>query len=132
MLDVILRVYGEEFDMASFLSQHQNLIVADSFNKGEHDMFGNPNPFSGFDVIVAESETAENCIQRIQQFLEMKQQALNFLKANEVTCVLDIDVTIGSVDEMPTPLNLSPQLLGDLHQLNIAIEFSAYPHTKGV
>ena len=132
MLDSVLRVYGEQFDVDLFVKQYQDLVVSDSFKKGEKDMLGNPNPFSGFDVIVAESETAENCLQKIQQFLEVYQQALSFLNANGVSCVLDIDVTVGSADEMPAPLNLPSQLLGDIHNLNIAIEFSAYPHIEGL
>ncbi len=132
MLDMVLRVYGEQFDVDQFINQYQGLAISDSFRVGEHDMLGNPSEFSGFDVIVAESETKENCLQKIQQFLEVHQQALSFLKAKAVHCILDIDATVKATDDMPTSLNVSPQLMGELHNLNIAIEFSAYPHIEGV
>lgn len=132
MLDIVLRAYGEQFDVSLFLDNYSDLIVSDSFKKGEHDMFGNPSDFSGFDVIVAENQTKEECLQQIQQFLGKHQQVLGFLKANTVNCVLDIDATVKATDEMPTSLNLSPALLGDLYRLNIAIEYSAYPHKDGV
>jgi hypothetical protein len=132
MLDIVLRVYGEEFDVSLFLSHYSDLNVSDSFKKGEHDMVGNPSDFSGFDVIVAEDQTKEVCLQKIKQFLESHQQALSFLKVNTINCVLDIDATVKAADEMPTSLNLSPGLLGDLHRLNIAIEYSAYPYIDGV
>jgi hypothetical protein len=131
MLDIVLRVYGERFDVDSFLAQYSDLVVADAFRKGEKDMLGNANEFSGFDVIAVENETKENCLQKVQQFLEVHKLPLTFLKANAVQCVLDIDATVKATDEMPTSLSLSPQLLGDLHHLNIAIEFSAYPEMTG-
>ena len=53
MLDSVLRVYAEDFDVDLFLNQYSDLVVADAFRKGEQDMLGNPNAFSGFDVIVA-------------------------------------------------------------------------------
>ena len=121
MLDSVLRVYAEDFDVDLFLNQYSDLVVADAFRKGEQDMLGNPNAFSGFDVIVAENETKENCLQKVQQFLEVHELPLTFLKANAVQCVLDIDATVKATDEMPTSLSLSPQLLGDLQHFNIAI-----------
>lgn len=127
MLDTVLRVYSEQFDVNLFVNHYQNLVISDVFKKGEPDMFGNPNTYSGFDVIVAENESSEACIERIQQFLDIHQQAFSFLKANNVTCVLDLDVTVTTSDEMPTPLNLPAELLGTLNKLNIAIEFTAYP-----
>jgi len=132
MLDSVLRVYGEDFDVDSFLAQYAELEVAGAFRKGEQDMLGNPNEFSGFDVIVAENETKENCLQKVQQFLEVHELPLTFLKANTVQCVLDIDATVKATDEMPASLSLSPELLGGLHHLNIAIEFSAYPEMTGI
>ena len=132
MLDSVLRVYAEDFDVDLFLNQYSDLVVADAFRKGEQDMLGNPNAFSGFDVIVAENETKENCLQKVQQFLEVHELPLTFLKDNAVQCVLDIDATVKATDEMPTSLSLSPQLLGDLQHFNIAIEFSAYPEMAGI
>ena len=132
MLDMVLRVYGEQFDVDQFINQYQGLAISESFRGGEHDMLGNPSEFSGFDVIVAESERKENCLEKIQQFLEIHIQALSFLKANAVHCILDIDATVKASDDMPTSFNVSPQLMGELHKLNIALEFSAYPHIKGV
>ncbi|NQZ54788.1 MAG: hypothetical protein HRT93_11130 [Piscirickettsiaceae bacterium] len=132
MLDMVLRVYGEQFDVEQFVNQYQDLLILDSFKKGEDDMLGNPSEFSGFDVMIAENETKGSCLQKIQQFLDVHQLALSFLKANAVNCVLDIDATVKVTDEMPTSVNLSPQLMGELHNLNIAIEFSAYPHIEGL
>ena len=132
MLDSVLRVYSEEFDVDSFLAQYSDLVVADTFRKGEQDMLGNPNEFSGFDVILAENETKEDCLQKVQTFLKANELPLTFLKANGVQCVLDIDATVKATDEMPTSLSLSPQLLGGLHHFNIAVEFSAYPEMTGI
>jgi len=132
MLDIILRVYGEAFDVGLFLNEYQSLVVTDSFNKGDLDMIGNPNAFSGFDVIVAENETEENCLQNMQQFVEKHQQAFSNLKAQNTHCVFDVDATVLADEEVPSSLLLPPGLLGALHKLNIAIEFTAYPHIKGV
>jgi hypothetical protein len=131
-MDIVLRAYGEQFDVGLFLNQYQGLIVSDAFNKGEPDMLGNANEYSGFDVTVAENDMAYNCLKKMQQFLDVHQPALVFLKAHEISCVLDLDVTVGAGDEMPASFNLSPRLLGALHQLNIAIEFSAYPPIEGL
>jgi len=37
MLDSVLRVYGEDFDVDSFLAQYAEIVVADAFRKGEQD-----------------------------------------------------------------------------------------------
>ncbi len=131
MLDIVLRVYGEQFDVDAFVNQYPDLAVADSFKQGEPDMLGHPSPFSGFDVIVAENETEENCLQNMQQFVEKHQQAFNYLKAQDTHCVFDVDATVIAHEEMPTSLLLPPNLFGVLHKLNIAIEFTAYPHIEG-
>jgi hypothetical protein len=132
MLDIVLRVYGEAFDVDSFFDQYQNLVASDSYKKGEPDLLGNPSDFSGFDVIIAENETQQICLQKVQYFLEQYQQELHFLNINMVHCVLDIDATVKATDEMPTSLSLTSDLLGKLQKLNIAIEFSAYPHIAGL
>jgi len=132
MLDAVLRVYGEQFDVALFLEQFKGLAISDLFKKGESDMLGNPNEFSGFDVIVAENETGLVCIEKIQHLIVTQQQAFAFLKANGVNAVLDIDATVDPNNDMPESLSLPAQLLGELHALNIAIEFSAYPQVTGI
>ena len=132
MLDAVLRVYGEEFEVDLFLKQFDGLAKSDLFNKGDPDMLGNPNEFSGFDLIVAESEAGPICIEKIQHLIAKQQPAFAFLKANGVNVVLDIDATVDPNNDMPESLSLSAQLLGELHTLNIAIEFSAYPQIAGV
>jgi hypothetical protein len=132
MLDAVVRVYGEEFDVALFLEQFDGLAMSDVFNKGEPDMLGNLNEFSGFDVIVAESETGHICIDKIQNLIATQQPAFAFLKANAVNVVLDIDATVDPNNELPESLSMPTQLLGELNTLNIAIEFSAYPEIAGI
>jgi len=131
-LDIVLRIYGEQFDVAQFLNQYQGLAISDSFRKGEPDMLGNPNEFSGFDLIVAENQAGPVCIEKIQDLIASQQLAFAFLKANGVNVVLDIDATVDPNNDMPESLSLPAQLLGELHALNIAIEFSAYPQIAGI
>ncbi len=131
-MDIVLRVYGEEFDVALFLKQFDGLAKSDLFNKGEPDMLGNPNEFSGFDLIVAESQAGPVCIEKVQDLIATQQPAFAFLKANGVNVVLDLDATVDPNNDMPESLSLPAQLLGELHALNIAIEFSAYPQIAGI
>lgn len=131
-MDIVLRIYGEQFDVAQFLNQYQGLAISDSFRKGEPDMLGNPNEFSGFDLIVAENQAGPVCIEKIQDLIASQQLAFAFLKANGVNVVLDIDATVDPNNDMPESLSLPAQLLGELHALNIAIEFSAYPQIAGI
>ena len=132
MLDAVLRVYSEEFEVDLFFKQFDGLAKSDSFNKGEPDMLGNPNEFSGFDVIVAESQAGLVCIEKVQNLITSQQEAFAFLKANAVNVVLDIDATVDPNNELPESLSLSAELLGELNTLNIAIEFSAYPEIAGI
>lgn len=131
-MDIVLRIYGEQFDVALFLKQFDGLAKSDLFNKGEPDMLGNPNEFSGFDLIVAENQAGPVCIEKIQDLIASQQLAFAFLKANGVNVVLDIDATVDPNNDMPESLSLPAQLLGELHALNIAIEFSAYPQIAGI
>ena len=68
MLDMVLRVYGEQFDVEQFVNQYQDLLILDSFKKGEDDMLGNPSEFSGFDVMIAENETREVVYKKFNSF----------------------------------------------------------------
>ena len=131
MLDMVLRIYGEQFDVALFCNKYPEMAISNLFKKGELDILGNPNEFSGFDVILVENETVINGLQKTKQFLDVQEQAFTFLKHNEVNCFLDLDVTVGPAGEMPVPLNLSAEFLGILHHYNIWVEFSAYPFNGG-
>jgi|TARA_B100000795_G_scaffold93103_1_gene68128 hypothetical protein len=131
MLDMVLRIYGEQFDVALFCNKYPEMAISTLFKKGELDILGNSNEFSGFDVIISENETVMNGLQKTKQFLDLQEQAFTFLKNSGVNCFLDLDVTVGPVGEMPAPLNLSAEFLGVLHHYNISIEFSAYPSNEG-
>ena len=131
MLDMVLRIYGDQFDVALFCNKYPEMAISDLFKKGELDILGNPNEFSGFDVILSENETVINGLKKTKQFLDGQEQAFTFLKHNEVNCFLDLDVTVGRAGEMPAPLNLSAEFLGILHRYNISVEFSAYPSNEG-
>lgn len=89
MFDAVLRVYGEQFDVAACLEQHSDLLISESYLKGELDMFGNPNSFSGFDVVVAENATAAECQQQVSQFLTQQTALLTDLQQDTVHCELD-------------------------------------------
>lgn len=132
MLDIVLRTYGESFDVDDFVSQYPAFTVDDVFRQGELDMLGHPNAFSGFDEIVAENETADAALVKLEALLQAQTQAFMFLKAEGVHCVLDIDVTVSTDDETPTSLMLPATLLGQLDSLNIAVEFTAYPKLEGL
>tara|TARA_R110002111_G_C5682311_1_gene343894 strand:+ start:82 stop:480 length:399 start_codon:yes stop_codon:yes gene_type:complete len=132
MLDIVLRVYGEQFDVDQFLTQYPDFQASDLFKKGEPDMLGNPNEFSGFDVIVAESELGSVCIDKIKHLISAQQAAFVFLKTHAVNVVLDLDATVDPNDDMPKSLSLSAELLSALSALDIAIEFSAYPQIVGM
>lgn len=131
MLDMVLRIYGEQFDVGLFCKKYPEMAISNLFKKGELDILGNPNEFSGFDVILAEDETVINALQKTKQFLDLQEQAFTFLKHNQVSCFLDLDVTVSPAGEMPAPLNLSAEFLGILHYYNISVEFSAYPFNEG-
>lgn len=128
---MVLRIYGEQFDVALFCNKYPEMAISTLFKKGELDILGNSNEFSGFDVIISENETVMNGLQKTKQFLDLQEQAFTFLKNSGVNCFLDLDVTVGPVGEMPAPLNLSAEFLGVLHHYNISIEFSAYPSNEG-
>ena len=131
MLDMVLRIYGEEFDVALFCNKYPEMAISNLFKKGELDILGNPTEFSGFDVILVENETVINGLQKTKQFFDVQEKAFTFLKHNEVNCFLDLDVTVGPAGEMPAPVNLSAEFLGILHHCNISVEFSAYPSNEG-
>ena len=68
MLDMVLRIYGEQFDVALFCNKYPEMAISNLFKKGELDILGNPTEFSGFDVILVENETAINGLQKTKQF----------------------------------------------------------------
>ncbi len=129
MFDAVLRVYGEQFDVATCLEQHSDLLISESYQKGELDMFGNPNSFSGFDVIVAENTTAAECQQQVRAFLTQHAAMLTGLQQDKVHCELDIDMTVSDDDQIPESLSLPIDLLAQLVRLDIGLELSAFPDT---
>ncbi len=127
MFDAVLRVYGEQFEVSPYLEQHTELLISESYQQGELDIFGSPNAFSGFDVIVAENADAGECQQQLKAFLQQQQDMLSQLQQEGIHCALDIDVTISDGELSPESLSLPADLLATMAALSIAIEISAYP-----
>jgi hypothetical protein len=127
MLDAVLRIYGHNFDVDPFLENHPELESSGTFKKGELDMFGNPNEFSGCDVVVAEQRDAETCLYSLHQLLLDHQDTFIELKEKGMQSILDVDVTVEGDEQMPDSFVLPVEVLGALAALNIAVEFSAYP-----
>jgi hypothetical protein len=127
MLDSVLRVFGGEFDVESFLSKNALDIEVDSFIKGMPDLLGSPNLESGFDALISENTEPEQHLIEVQHFLEAHKAKWLNLKQQGVKCVLDIGCSLGIHDEFAQGLTLSSEFLGLCHELHISIEFSIYP-----
>ncbi len=122
MLDSVLRVFGEEFDVDSFLNEYPIQAHTESFRKGEPDLLGNPNSESGFDALLSENENPAENLREIQKFIENHENTLSHLKKSGVNCIVDIGFTVGSSDQFTQSICVPPELLGIFHRFNISIE----------
>ncbi len=127
MLDSVLRVFGSEFDVESFLKSNSLNIEVDSYIKGMPDLLGSPNLDSGFDALISENTDPEQHLVEVQRFLETHQSKWQELQQQGVNFVLDIGCSLGIHDEFAQGLTLSTEFLGLCHQLKMSIEFSIYP-----
>ncbi len=130
MFDTVLRVFADDFDVESFLASVDLGVPSEAFKKGENDVLGNPNPDSGFDALVSENEDLVAHLDEIRVFLAKNVQPLTSLKAKQVTAILDMGFTVGADEQFTQSIKLPADLLGELHQLNISVEISAYPGSQ--
>ena len=127
MFDSVLRVYGENFDVDSFLASHALSVPLEIFRQGENDILGNPNPDSGFDALISENDDVAAHLDEVRIFFASNAEFLSKLKDDNITVVLDLGFTVGSDEQFAPSVKLPAQLLGLLHGFNISVEISAYP-----
>jgi hypothetical protein len=127
LLDSVLRVFSSQFDVDDFLNTSPINVPVQIFRKGEPDLFGSPNLESGFDALLSEEVDPALHIAEIQTFLSTHPALFAQLNELNVSCVLDLGWTVGNDGQFTQALMLSVDFLGLCHQLNIAIEFAAYP-----
>ncbi len=128
MLDAVLRVLGDEFDVGAFLQKHPLSVQVQPFLKGEPDILGNPNSDSGFDAIVSETENPTDNLIEVHTFLTRNEPFFTELKSLDVSCVIDIGCGVDAANEFSPSVHLTTEMLGLCHMLNVSIEFSPYPN----
>ncbi len=127
MIDSVLRVYGEEFDVDSFLVNNSLTIPFESYRKGDDDILGNPNMESGFDALLSENESVVDHLAEVRNFLSSNQSLFDQLQSKGAKCIIDLGFTVGGAGQLTQSIPLPVELLGICHQLQVAIEVSAYP-----
>ncbi len=127
MLDSVLKVFGGEFDVVSFLQNHPLPFEVEPYQKGEPDLLGSPNLESGFDALISETLNPEAHLDEIRTFLQSNETLFLKLKSLGLNCVIDIGSAVGMTNQFTRSLHIPVDLLGLCYKLNISIEFSAYP-----
>lgn len=127
MIDSVLRVFSDDFDVEQFLTQTSLSVPYQSYIKGQADLLGSPNLESGFDALISEAEDVADHIADIHQFINTNKALFIQLQQLKVSCVLDIGWTVAANDQFTQAVSLSTELLGLCHDCAISIEFSAYP-----
>ncbi|WP_370980286.1 hypothetical protein [Agaribacterium sp. ZY112] len=131
MLDSVLRVYGESFDVEAFLAQHPIDAHLEAYNIGDTDILGGACEHSGFDALISETADAQSHQLELYAFLEKHKNSLLALKAEQAQCVLDIGLGLALIENNGTSANsnivLSSKLISLCNELGLSIEFSAYP-----
>lgn len=127
MIDAVLRVFGEEFDVGAFLQKNPLSVQVEPFLKGEPDILGNPNSESGFDAILSEKQNTLENLKEIQDFLLNNKPIFNALKHQEAFCIIDIASGISAEQEASQSILLMPEFLRLCSSLNVSIELSTYP-----
>ncbi|MDF1587663.1 MAG: hypothetical protein P1P93_00660 [Gammaproteobacteria bacterium] len=127
MIDSVLNVFGENFDVESFLQNHPLPFDAEPYIKGEPDLFGSPNLESGFDALISETATPDQHIKELCAFLQRNEALFLTLKQLGATCVIDIGSAVDLNKQFTQSLHIPVDLLGLCYSLNVSIEFSPYP-----
>lgn len=127
MLDSVLKVFGESFDVVSFLQNHSVAFDTEPYIKGEPDILGSPNLESGFDALISENPDHDQHLDEIKSFLQSNEAVFLSLKQVGVSCVIDIGTAVDLNNQFTQSLHLPVDLLGLCHTLNVSIEFSPYP-----
>lgn len=126
MIDAVLRVFGEKFDVDVFLQKHPLSVQVEPFFKGSPDILGNPNNESGFDAILSEKQNPLENLKEIQDFLLNHQSMFDALNNQEVFCIIDIASGVSMDQETPQSILLMPEFLSLCSSLNVSIELSTY------
>ena len=127
MLDSVLRVFGEDFDVKSFLQHNKLTVPVDSYNIGEPDILGSPNSDSGFDALLSENGNIVEHLNELRLFLKNNSNIFSILKKTGASCIIDLSSSVASDDPFTQSIHLPVDFLGLCFELNISIEISNYP-----
>ncbi len=110
MLDSVLRVYGKEFDVDSFLNEYPIPTVNGVYHKGEMSLRKKVHEYSGFGVLLSENLNSPKNILEIHAFIQKNEAAFAYLKNLGVNSEIDIGCTVGTKDQFTKSVIAPPAL----------------------
>lgn len=126
MMDTVLKVFADNFDVVSFLEKNTLSFDIEPYIKGEPDLLGSPNLESGFDAIISENPDNLDHIADIAKFIDDYTSLFDQLSALGVTCVLDIGYGVNPNNQFTQSLQLPIELMALCVIHKLSIEFSPY------
>lgn len=121
-----LRVCGETDELEA-LQKCLGLVVDGSWTKGEPRRRGGCHADSGFNAIIADTDSPASLERIIQEFSKRCSEQKALVSSLKLQIELAIGVGVGSDKQFIGAIELSSEVLLPLAQLGITVSFAGYP-----
>ncbi|MFT3913853.1 MAG: hypothetical protein QM704_07005 [Anaeromyxobacteraceae bacterium] len=131
MILAVLRATSTSADLSALLAAHPAVEPGSTWQKGDPDLRGEREEASGFSLLVSQDlpweETLEATLARLAELAPL----LRDLRAAGADVWVDFGMTVGALESYAEAVVFSPEDLGRLAALGVAVVVSAYPVGDG-
>ncbi|XXF77592.1 hypothetical protein P2318_31750 [Myxococcaceae bacterium GXIMD 01537] len=128
MIDVVLRVSGEEFDVEGFLERFPEVKPSATWRKGQRRFRTRPpSEDSGFNLPVGEGGSWDASWRSTQRTLEPLREVVKAAVASGAAASLDIGCLVGAPDAYAPQVSLELADMEFLVKLGVSVVLTAYP-----
>lgn len=127
MIVVVLRAFSPAFEVKPFLARFPGLQPDAIWQRGEKKPVRGVHEESGFTLTLVEAETGAQAVSEARQALENLAPALEALRGQSVSCLVDFGMFIGSERHFTGSVRWTSEDLQWFVARGLGLAASAYP-----
>ena len=122
----VIRVAGVQFDTAKYTRQY-GFTPDVVWRAGKADHVGRVHADSGFNLTIADANSAEMLVQQIRSWFQENKSALLALNEFKGAAVIDVGLAVGTSAEFTASVRFAGSDLRFLAETGVELSVSAYP-----
>ena len=125
----VVRIAGAQFDPAEYARQY-GFTPDIMWRSGEPDLMGRIHRESGFNLTIADADSANQLVRQVHDWVETHRSALQALSVSGGTAVIDVGLTVGTPTQFIAGVVFGRSDLKLLAEAGVELSVSAYPSSE--